>query len=230
MTWCNFFKSSIGAKAVMAASGAGLIGFVIVHMLGNMLIFSGQEALNAYAAQLRSMPMLLLVARGGLIGLFLAHIGSAVRLIVLNRRARPQGYVARASIQQKMATRTIVLSGLVLLAFLIYHLMHFTWGLTHPAHASLLDATGRPDVYSMVVLGFQQPAITGFYIISMILLGMHMSHGAASVFQTIGIQSPRWRALTDRAAPLLGAIIMLGNAAMPLAVLLDLIKLPAGVM
>ncbi len=221
--------SSLGSKLVVALTGAGLIGFVIAHMAGNLQMFIGQDAVNAYAAQLKSMPELLWVMRIGLIGVAAAHVVTAVRLAASNKAARPVAYHAAGSIQQTTSARTMVLTGLLVLAFVVYHLAHFTWGLVHADAFSLVDAQGRHDVFSMTVLGFQQPIVAGAYLLAMLLLALHLLHGAASLFQTWGVTNQAWAPLFKTAAKGLAWVILIGNASMPIAVQLGLIVPPAGV-
>ncbi|MEZ4272175.1 MAG: succinate dehydrogenase cytochrome b subunit [Myxococcota bacterium] len=185
MGWIvTFAKSSIGAKIIMALTGALLAGFVFAHMAGNLLLFAGPEALNSYAKRLKDLGPLLWIARGGLLLVFVVHIASAVRLGFLDRTARPQRYQHNATIQTTLAARTMILSGLLLLAFVVFHLLHFTLGVTHPEHFAQVDSLGNHDVYNMVVRGFQQPLVSASYIVAMVLLGMHLSHGVSSMFQS----------------------------------------------
>lgn len=221
--------SSLGSKLVVALTGAGLLGFVIAHMLGNLQVFLGQDAVNAYAAQLKSMPELLWVMRLGLLGVAVVHVVTAVRLAAANKAARPVAYATPGGIQKTATARSMVLTGLTILAFVVYHLAHFTWGWVLNDHYTLVDAEGRHDVYSMVVLGFRQPLVAGAYLVAMGLLAMHLLHGAASLFQTWGVSNQAWAPLLKGGAKALAWVILIGNASMPLAVLLGLVTLPAGV-
>ena len=226
MSWVqNFAKSSIGAKVVMALSGLVIVGFVIGHMLGNLQIFLGKEALNAYAANLHALPPLLWGTRI-VVGLaIIAHIISGVRVSLMNQAARPEKYAKKAYVRASIGSRTMRLSALVLLAFIVYHLLHFTLGVTNPADKAHIDALGQPDVYKMVVLGFQNPLIAGSYIIAMLLLGLHLSHGASSMFQSLGLHHPKYNGFIDKVGPALAIIIVVGNCSMPVAVLLRYLKL-----
>lgn len=220
--------SSIGTKVVMGATGLLLVGFVLVHMLGNLQIFLGPEALNHYGELLRTLPELLWAARIILLVAVILHITSALRLTVQNRAARPERYSVSRPVQVGIAPRTLALSGLVILAFVVYHLMHFTFLVTHPEYADLVDAQGRHDVYAMVVAGFSQPLVSGFYILAQILLAMHLSHGIGSLFQTLGLATPRWRPRLDRLGRVLAWVILLGNVSIPAAVLLGLLPCTGG--
>lgn len=224
----RFAKSSIGAKLLMALSGLVLTGFVLFHMLGNLQIFLGQDTYNAYAAFLQGTPEILWPARLVLLSAVGVHIFSGVRLSYLNRLARPQAYHQKSFVRATFTSRTMILSGSVLLAFIIYHLLHFTIGATDPAHFHLLDAKGRHDAYSMFIYGFQNPMVAGFYIFAMLLLGMHLSHGVSSLFQTLGISHPHLDGLIAKIGPIYALIVVSGNILMPIAVLLGWLELPKG--
>lgn len=215
--------SSVGLKLVMALTGIALLGFVLAHMAGNLQVFAGREKLNAYAKTLQDLGPLLWVMRLGLLGIFALHVWTAFRLTSQNRAARPTPYVVVAPSASTYASRTMIWSGVIVLAFVAYHLAHFTFGWVHPEAYGKLDFAGRHDVYAMVVLGFRVPWIAGSYVASQVLLGLHVAHGASSLFQTLGCTSPRLECVKKAAGPALGAVIVLGNCAMPLAVLLGLV-------
>ncbi len=203
----------------MAVTGLILLGFVVGHMLGNLQIFIGQDQLNEYAATLHGMPALLWAARLGLLLVVGLHIWAAVVLTFENRRARPGGYRKEATIQTTYSARTMRYSGFIVLAFIIYHLLHFTAQVTHPEYTKLVDDEGRHDVYTMVITGFSSPLISGFYILSMFLLAMHLSHGIASMLQTVGLRSSGTRSMIGNVSWGFAAIIFFGNISIPLAVL-----------
>ena len=221
--------SSVTAKTLMAVTGAALVGFVVAHMLGNLQIYLGQEALNAYAYKLKSMPALLWVARSGLILFFAVHLGLAAYLRKLNKAARPQGYAYADPVEASFASRTMLLSGLVIFAFVIYHLLHFTLGVTNPDTHHLVDAKGHHDVYSMVVLSFQNIFISGAYIVAMVFLGLHLSHAISSMIQTLGWVSGESRVWIERIGLAAAGVLMLGNISIPLSILLGFVGLPEGV-
>ena len=218
--------SLISAKVLMAITGSGLVLFVAVHMLGNLQIYLGQDALNVYAKKLKDMPALLWVARSGLIALFAGHLALAAHLRRVNRRARAERYVVNDPVDTTLASRTMLTSGLVIFAFLIYHLLHFTLGVTDPSSHRLTDAQGRHDVYTMVVVGFQNVYVSAAYVIAMLFLGLHLSHASSSIFQTLGLVSNRSRTLLHRAGMVVAVTIMLGNISIPVAVLSGFIGLP----
>ena len=222
-------RSSIGRKLIVAVTGILLLGFLIAHLAGNLQIFLGRDAINAYAVKLRELGPLLWIARVGLIVIALAHVVLTIQLAAENRVARPVRYRASGQVQTTLPARSMTLTGLMLLAFVIFHLAHFTWRLTHPEYSLLRDPEGRLDVYSMMVLGFQQPALSALYMVAMLLLGLHLIHGLNSVWQTLGLNHPRWNPVLLAAGPLLGTLIAGGYMAMPAAVLAGIIRLPPAV-
>ena len=230
MSWViRFAKSSVGAKLLMALTGLLLFGFVLMHMVGNLQIYMGQDVYNGYASFLKSVPELLWPARLVLLGSVLIHIISGLRLVQINRAARPQAYHYKKYTRASFTSRTMPFSGLVVLSFIIYHLLHFTLGKTDHMHAHLLDPKGRHDVYSMFIFGFQNPYVAAAYIISMVLLGLHLNHGVSSLFQSFGINHPRINGLLGAVGPVFATVIVLGNISMPIAVLMGWLRLPAGV-
>ena len=230
MAWfTNFARSTVGAKIIMAVTGLGLVGFVLAHMAGNLLIFSGTpDTINAYAQGLKDLGPLLWVARIGLIVFAVLHITSFLRLNARNSAARPQGYAQTKWQQAPVASRYMRLSGIVVFAFIVYHLLHFTAGVVtvDPDGLRLAteDALGRHHVYNMVVSGFANPIVSGAYIIAMILLGLHINHGASSVFQTLGLKNSKYNGLIEKLGPGLSALIVVGNCSIPIAVLSGIIK------
>ena len=217
------FRSSISRKALMAVTGLGLLGFVIVHMIGNFQVYEGPDALNAYAKMLREMPALLWVARLTLLLLFAAHIYLGITLYLENRAARPVGYVRFQYEQANIATRTMLLSGLVILAFVIFHLLHFTLGTVQPEYFEGRDAAGRHDVYAMVIHGFRNPVITVSYIVAQLFLGLHLYHAVPSMFQSIGWKHPRYNPLIEKLGLIVALLIVIGNISMPLSILFGIV-------
>lgn len=222
----NLFRSSIGRKSLMAVTGAGLILFLIGHLSGNLLMFAGQDAINSYAEGLRAIPALLWGARIGLIVIFTVHLALAISLRLENRRARGGQYAYNNTIQASVASRFMLTTGLVIFFYLLYHLAHFTLGWVHSEYFHLEDNLGRHDVYSMVVLGFQQWYITAIYVLAQIFVALHVSHGLPSMFQTLGWNSPRFDRGFRLAGRTLAIVLFLGYSSIPLAIYLGIIKLP----
>ncbi|MEP7274318.1 MAG: succinate dehydrogenase cytochrome b subunit, partial [Acidobacteriota bacterium] len=220
----HLFSSSLARKYVMAVTGIFLFVFVIVHMLGNLQIFLGPVAINEYADSLKSRPWLVWPTRIGLLAVFLVHVATAVRLALENREARPVKYSSSRPIASTYAARTIVLSGLLLLFFIVFHLAHFTFGFVDPQYLELRDMMGRPDVYRMMVTGFSQPAVSGFYLISMGLLGLHLSHGLASALQSLGLRSNRSLRTIRLLAITAATAVFVGNCSIPIAILAGVIR------
>jgi succinate dehydrogenase / fumarate reductase cytochrome b subunit len=220
-------QSSIGKKVVMALTGFGLFVFVIGHMLGNLQVFLGRAALNGYAEKLHSLPALLWGVRGGLLAIFVVHVLVALRLARGNREARPIGYMKEDTVAASYASRTMVLSGLVVAVFILYHLAHFTFRVVHLPNRAFVEHLSaghqRFDVYAMVVLGFRSWLVSGLYIAAQIVLGMHLSHGVSSLLQTLGLNCPRCAYAVEKVGLSSAAIIVAGNVAIPLAVLTGLV-------
>ena len=177
--------ASISAKILMALSGLFLMSFLVVHLIGNLQIFEGAEVFNAYPETLHQYPTLLWSARILLITAFVLHIFTAVYLSAKNKAARPIPYENKKSIAASMASRTMLLGGLVILGFLLFHLAHLTWRWVFPEYADL-------DLYSLTILSFQNIFVTGFYVLAQIFLCMHLSHGFSSAAQTLSLT--RWHA------------------------------------
>ncbi len=217
-------RSSLGKKAVMAISGLLFLGFVIGHLLGNLTIFMGPLAINHYAQKLRNLGPGLWIVRAGLLGVVVAHIVSSVLLILENRKARPIAYVRKKTLGTTLAARTMMLSGLLLLAFIVFHLMHYTFRITHPEVSHLIDAEGHHDVYSMVVLSFQQLQISAVYLVAMLLLAMHLSHGISSVPQTLGLNNDRLIPVYKGIGYVVSVLIFIGYSIIPVAVVLGWVQ------
>ena len=203
----------------MAATGAILFGFVLGHMIGNMTVYLGPEAINGYAVFLREFlhGAGLWVARAVLLAAVILHIWSATSLTLTSRKARPVAYAKVEWRESTYASRTMRWSGVILLLFVIYHLMHFTFGNAHPAFI-------EGDVYHNFVSGFRSVPASIVYIVAMIALGLHLRHGFWSMFQTLGVSHPRYIAMAKTGAWIFAAIIVLGNISFPLAVLAGVLR------
>lgn len=221
MSWLNrAVRSPVGAKALMAVTGLMLSGFLLGHIAGNLLIYAGPDALNAYAEGLRKFPALLWVARIGLLAAFFGHLGLAIYVTRSNRAARPVRYSFNNTVQATIASRSMLLTGLLIFAFVVFHLAHFTWRNTDPTIAAM----GEFEVYQMIVYAFKQPLVSATYLIAMAAIGLHLSHGLASVFQTLGLNHPRYNKLVRGSAPIVGFAIAGLFASIPLSIYLGFIK------
>ncbi|MBI3282343.1 MAG: succinate dehydrogenase cytochrome b subunit [Acidobacteria bacterium] len=214
----RFYETTVGKKVIMAATGLILFGFVIAHLLGNLQIFLGDPQILAdYAHKLRAIPALLWAARITLLLAVLLHIWAAVQLARLKIDARPVSYRKRRAVGSTYASRTMYWSGPIIAAFVIYHLMHFTWGTALPGFQEL-----RP--HENVVLGFRSVPASLVYIAAMVLLGLHLHHGLWSMFQTLGVSHPRYTPALKRFAAAIALFIALGNISIPVAVMAGLIR------
>ncbi len=218
------FSSSIGRKWIVAITGIVLVLFVIGHLLGNLSIFVGPDAMNAYAAFLKSTGELLWVVRIVLLTCVVLHIWLTITLWRENLAARPQKYAVKNDLGTTVYARLMRISGLTVLSFVLYHLAQFTWQAFNPEYKTWIDPQGRHDVYRMVVTAFECPLVSGFYILSVGLLGMHLSHGIASLFQTLGLTTEKLRPVFEKGGLIVAWIIFLGFASIPTAVLLGLVK------
>jgi succinate dehydrogenase / fumarate reductase, cytochrome b subunit len=217
--WVRFFFSSLGAKMVMAVTGLLLLLYVLAHMAGNWQVFAGPEQLNSYAELLHAHMTLLWLARAALIVILVLHVWAGSRLTLANRAARPDGYAVSKPVKASWPSRNMYVSGAMIFFFVTYHILQFTVRVTNPGYRELTDATGRFDVYAMVVEGFDNPLTAGAYIIAMVLLGIHLWHGASSMFQSVGITRPRTRRFLDGLGPVLATTIIVGEISMPIAIL-----------
>ena len=204
----------------MAATGLVLYGFVVGHMLGNLQVYLGPEAINAYGEFLQHFlhGQGIWIARATLLLAVALHVWAAVSLTLANWSARPLGYREWQARQSTYASRTMVWSGPLLAAFIVFHLAHFTVGNAHPDFV-------RGDVFRNVVVGFQNPFASAFYILAMLALGLHMYHGFWSMLQTLGLSHPRWNRVRRGLSLLLAGAVIAGNISIPLAVLTGRIHL-----
>ena len=223
----GFYRSAIGKKWVMALTGLAIILFVLAHMVGNWKIFlpdvDGIPDIDIYAEALRQLlvpfapeHVVLWLLRTGLIVAFLLHIHAAYSLTLMNRRARPDDYQGpRNYLAANYASRTMRWSGTIFGAFLLFHLADLTWGIQPMAP----ETWERGAVYANFVATFSRAPVTVFYVVAMVLLGLHLYHGAWSMFQSLGINHPRFNAARRGFAIGLAVLVTVGNAIMPLAVL-----------
>lgn len=218
MTWLvRYLRSSIGAKHVMAVTGLLLLLFAIVHMLGHLQMFGGPDMYNAYAHFLQDLWEVKWPVRAGLLALVVIHVVTAIGLVAKNRAARPVPYAVYRPVVSRAAGRTMALSGLVVLAFLIFHILHFTLGQVQPGYFHTLDPKNRYDAYAMFVHGFQSPAIYVAYLVGIALLATHLGHGASAWFQSLGLRHPKYP--TDRLGPVIAVVLFVGYMIPPTAVL-----------
>jgi succinate dehydrogenase / fumarate reductase cytochrome b subunit len=215
----RFWASTNGKKIVMAVTGAILFAFVVLHMIGNLQIFEGPEQLNFYAFALRRFPEALWGARVTLLLAVGLHLWATIGLALRKNSARPVGYTKKQNVASDYASRTMYWSGPIILAFVIYHLLHLTVGYFHPGGRFI-----EGDVYHNMVAGFSVWYVSAWYVFSTILLGFHIRHGAWSMFQSVGLNHPRHTPLLKNAAAVFAFVIVAGYVSIPLSVLLGFIK------
>ena len=213
----RFYESTIGKKAVMAATGLILFGFLIAHMLGNLQIFLGRAVMNHYAETLHGNPGLLWTARTILLVSVVLHIWASIPLALLKKKARPVAYVKRANVQSSFASRTMMWSGPIIAAFVVFHLLHLTTGTLHPNFAKL-------DAYNNLVTGFKVIPAAIAYIVAMVLIGMHLSHGIWSLFQSLGFSHPQYTPRIKKFAAIFSWLLIAGFISVPIAVLTGIVK------
>jgi succinate dehydrogenase / fumarate reductase cytochrome b subunit len=219
----RFYDAPIGKKAIMAVTGVLLFGYVVAHLIGNLQIFSADpDQINRYAAFLHDPHNIvpLWIARLILLVAVVMHIVASTQLWSLNRAARPEAYVKKQDVPASYAARTMKWSGPIIAAFVVFHVLHLTVGSVLPLREV---AEHAPDIRYNVISGFQNYAVSGFYILAMILLCLHLYHGLWSMFQSLGIAHPRYTPRLKQAAALFAILIAIGNISIPLAVMAGLL-------
>jgi succinate dehydrogenase / fumarate reductase cytochrome b subunit len=221
----HFYRSSVGRKIIVAVTGIILILFVIGHLLGNLQIFIGADWINGYSEHLRDLGPLLWLIRIFLLATVIIHIYVTIQLAIENRRARPEPYVDKSYVKATFASRHMVMSGLIVLAFIVYHLAHFTVRVTDRRFGLLkADPLGHYDVYSMMVYGFQNYYVSGFYILGLFLLALHLSHGSSSFLQSLGLNDKKLAPRFALAGRIFAWLIFVGYTSIPVAILLGWVK------
>ena len=213
----RFWSSTIGKKVVMAVTGIVLVGYILAHVTANLLIFAGAAAIDAYAAKLRTLPMLLWGGRILLLVSVVLHVVAATQLAIGARAARPTPYHRFEPQTSSAASRTMRWGGVALLLFLIYHILHFTTGQAHPDFIHLAP-------YHNVTTAFRVWWVAAIYIAAMFALAMHLYHGTWSMFQTLGIEHPRVNPARRRLATAIAVLVPLGFVTVPIAVLIGVIR------
>ncbi len=222
----SLYRSSVGKKIVMAISGVFLFLWIVGHMLGNLKVFFGQEAFDHYAHGLKEFgdPFLLhgqflWIVRFVMLAIIFLHMLSALAVYLQSKAARKTGYKKEEALTFTYASRTMRWGGVILLVYIVYHLLHFTVGSAHPKFVP-------GAAYANLVVGFQNWWVSGFYIVAMIALGLHLYHGLWSACQTLNFNNPRLRDLRRPAALLITLFIVLGFCSVPISVLAGIVTLP----
>jgi succinate dehydrogenase / fumarate reductase cytochrome b subunit len=220
----EFLNTSIGRKIVMAVTGGSMILFTIIHLLGNSSIFVGPSGINSYAEHLHSMPLPIIVAfRAVMLVLFLVHIIYGIQLTLENLAGRTSAYALKANRKATFASENMIWTGLLLFAFIVYHLLHFTFRVT-PGLTLTNDVTGHFNVFAMVASSFTSFAGAGIYVVFVAVLFMHLYHGIQSFFQTIGQANDSTLPPIMTAGRFVALVLFLGFASIPLSLLLGIIK------
>lgn len=216
-----FFKNPVSRKIMMAVTGLMLILFVTIHLLGNSSVFIGPDGINTYAAALQRLGPIVWTFRLAMIIAFSLHVFSGIQLTLENNAAKPDKYAVTQRLSTTLASRSMIWTGLLTAAFLLYHLLHLTFHITNPGISSgrNLDAYGRPDVFKMVVLSFRNPAITFIYLAALSALSLHLVHGIQSLFQTLGLNNERTFRIFARAGILAAIALFFGYLSIPVSIL-----------
>jgi succinate dehydrogenase / fumarate reductase cytochrome b subunit len=212
-----FWRSTIGKKVVMAVTGIVLVGYILAHVTANLLIFAGPAALDAYAAKLRTLPILLWGVRILLLVSVVLHVVAAAELAVRARAARPTPYHRFEPQTSTAASRTMRWGGVAILLFVVYHILHFTTGQAHPDFIHLAP-------YHNVTTAFRVWWVAAIYIAAMVALAMHLYHGTWSMFQTLGIEHVRVNPARRRLATVIAVLVPLGFVTVPIAVLIGVVR------
>ncbi len=217
-------STSVGSKFLVAMTGLALVGFLIAHLAGNLLILLGADKFNGYSHALISNP-LVIPAEVGLLALLLLHIFKAVQHVVRGRVARPESYTkqvwARGPSRKSFGSATMVISGVILLVFLIVHIATLKFGAFYATGSGAIGAAAEPsmrDLYRLVVETFQSPAVVVFYVVSMVVVGLHLRHGISSAFQSLGMMTPGWTSTILSSGLWLAVILAGGFALIPVLV------------
>src|ERR1700730_1497457 len=219
-----FYQSSIGKKIVVGVTGLIWVAYVLGHLIGNLQIFLGQDRINAYSQFLHGLGPLLWAVRIVLIVALVTHVVATLQLAQENRVAKSAKYAVPGYQRSTLASRTMVVSGLFVLCFIVYHVLHLTLEVTHPPLRGLRDSIGRHDVYRMLILSFREPLLSLFYVLGVFFLGGHLSHGIASVTQTLGLNNRKISESISKAGVTLGWLIFAGFAVIPIVILLGFIN------
>ncbi|MBP2641645.1 MAG: frdC [Firmicutes bacterium] len=220
------FANPVTKKMMMGGTGLALIAFLFIHLLGNLSLFAGSGGLNTYAQFLHTMPVVVWVFRFVIALMFILHVWYAIQVTIENRTARPVDYACRSYQKSTLISRSMIWTGLIVAGFLIYHLLHFTLQSLYPdtSAAVLRDSLGRPDVYRMVVLGFQNTLSSLFYLTGLLALAFHLSHGIHSALQTFGLATQRTLPIKIRAAFIIAGMLFFAYTSIPISIFVGAVK------
>lgn len=214
----RLLSDSIGRKAIVAVTGLFMVLFVVVHLLGNSTIFAGPDGINVYAAKLHGLGPFVWAFRIFMAAMLVLHVIFAVLLTLENRAANPDKYAVKKMLKTTFAGETMIWTGLLLLAFIVYHLLQFTVRVT-PDIGEAARATRPGDVYSMVKTSFRITPIALVYVAAMVTLFLHLSHGIQSIFQTVGLNNDKTMPQFNALGKVLSALFLVGYSAIPVLIL-----------
>ncbi len=210
----KLFSDSIGRKAVMAVSGLLMVLFVVGHLLGNLTIFAGADGINSYAQHLHDLAIVVWITRVVMGTAVVLHVVLSIQITMENSKAKPDKYAVTRHLKATFASKYMIWTGVILGVFIVYHLFHFTIGVT-PGQ----DSAGRNDVFTMVATAFKSGLTVGAYVIAMVALFLHLSHGIQSLFQTLGLSNAVMLPRYGMAGKVASFIFLVGFGAIPVALL-----------
>lgn len=222
----RFLKSTVGRKILMAVTGLAMVFFVIAHLLGNSSVFIGPDGINAYAAKLQGLGPFVWVFRLVMLILFSVHVFFGIQLTLENRAAKPQAYAVKKNLRTTFDAKNMIWTGTLIAAFLIYHLLHYTIQVINPEISSGMnkDLAGRPDVFRMVVLNFQNIFISALYVFAMIVLTLHLTHGLQSFLQTLGLNNESTLPVIIKIGKVIAVFLFLGYISIPVIIFTGIMK------
>jgi len=220
----QFLTSSIGRKTLMSITGLFMVLFAVIHLIGNTTIFGWiPGGINSYAHHLHAFPPLVFAFRAVMLVIVAVHIWFAIQLTIENRSGRPQQYAVKATQKTTFASENMIWTGLLLLAFIVYHLLHFT-AKVMPGMELVMNPEGAVDVFAMVVSGFRNVFVSLIYVVAMITLFLHLSHGNQSLFQTLGLSNDRTLPVIVKAGTIAALVLFIGYVTVPLTIFLNILK------
>lgn len=218
----RLLSDSIGRKVVMAVTGLLMVLFVVGHLLGNLSIFAGANGINAYAAKLHEMAPVVWITRVVMLVAVVTHLAISIQITLENEAANPNKYAVDRSLRATFASKSMIWTGLLLGVFIVGHLLHFTVR-SLPGTVVGLDAIGRFDVFAMVTDAFRKASVSILYVVAMVALFLHLSHGVQSLFQTLGLSNGKLQPAYGAGGKVLSTIFLFGYGAIPVAILIHLL-------
>ncbi|KAF0179848.1 MAG: succinate dehydrogenase cytochrome b556 subunit [Nitrospirae bacterium] len=226
---CSCLKvldNPVAKKMLMALTGFGLVGFLFIHLIGNMSLYAGPGGINVYGQTLHALPPIVWAFRGAMLLLFVIHVWLGIKVTLENQVARPTPYARREYLKVTFASRTMIWTGAVIALILVYHILHFTIQMLYPDTAAnaLKDVLGRPDVYTMVVASFKKAGVALLYVVWMFAVALHVSHGFHSGLQTLGLASEKTLPLWTRLALCVAAFFFIAYTSIPASILAGMVN------